>query len=587
MVNRPWSFFTKTQIMKRLIIILIALYGNIANAQNITAAEYFVDTDPGVGNGIAISVPAGTTSTFTASVPTVSLPMGFHFLAIRAKDATGKWGMLESRGFYISSSTATAANISAAEYFIDTDPGLGAGVALSIPSGSTSTFTTLIPTTSLAAGFHFIAIRVKDAAGNWGMFETRGFYISTSTANVGNITAAEFFIDSDPGAGAGTAVTIPSGGISTFTTLIPTSSLAAGFHFLAIRTRDLSGKWGFFETRGFYISTSTANAPNIVAAEYFFDTDPGVDAAIPLSIPAGATSSFTLSLPTTSLSPGFHRLAIRTKNASGGWGLFEQQFFYIRPAPVDMTVTVSGEYFFDTDPGLGNGMPFNFTTPGLTVTEALNLNVPAGTGQGAHTLVMRVKDANGFWGLFDTATFIVSGVIPLRFLDFNGRKQGKEALLNWTTENEINTSHFIIERSFNGFIFSSIGTISSLNRSGVNHYSFTDHSPLDGINFYRLKQVDKDGKFTYSPIVRILFSGYGKDLVLYPVPAIDKLNIDYAGKRNTVYITVYDAAGRQVMNSSMPNQSPLRLNVSTLPAGKYYVQLSDGETPAGGVFMKK
>jgi hypothetical protein len=263
--------------MKRLsVLFVLILFITAARSQNITAAEYFIDADPGTGNGVPVSIstPAAIVN-FTANVSTASLATGFHFVAIRTRDANGTWGLFETRGFYISATATNAPNITAAEYFFDSDPGPGNGTATSNGgSGAVVNFTAIVPT-SLAAGFHFLAIRTKDASGVWGLFETRGFFISSNTANAANITAAEYYFDSDPGPGNGTATSVgSSGGVVNFTTVIPTS-LAAGFHFLAIRTKDANGTWGLFETRGFYISSSTANAPNIIAAEYFFDADPG------------------------------------------------------------------------------------------------------------------------------------------------------------------------------------------------------------------------------------------------------------------------------------------------------------------------
>lgn len=373
-------------------------------SQNITAAEYFVDTDPGKGNGVAVSISApGDIVNFTASVPTVSLSTGFHFLAVRVKDANGIWGLFEKRGFYISTSTSDAANITAAEYFFDADPGVGNGIALSVgASGATVNFAPVIPT-SLSAGFHFLAIRVKGANGIWGMFEKRGFYISSSTTDVANIVAAEYFFDADPGTGNGIATSVgASGAVVNFTATIPTS-LSAGFHFLAIRTKNASGIWGMFEKRGFYISSSTTDAANITAAEYFFDTDPGVGNGIATSVGAsGAVVNFTATIP-TSLTSGFHFLAIRTKGADGKWGLFEKRGFYISTATANSPIIVAAEYFFDADPGVGNGNSLTVTTPGNTVTQTFN--IPAGAlPLGQHFVSIRVKDQSGKWGLYEYDT---------------------------------------------------------------------------------------------------------------------------------------------------------------------------------------
>ena len=109
--------------MKRLsVLCVMILFVTTARSQNITAAEYFIDADPGRGNGVpvTISTPADIVN-FTANVSTASLLTGFHFVAIRTKDANGTWGLFETRGFYISASTTNAPNIAAAEYFFDHD----------------------------------------------------------------------------------------------------------------------------------------------------------------------------------------------------------------------------------------------------------------------------------------------------------------------------------------------------------------------------------------------------------------------------------------------------------------------------------
>lgn len=394
--------------MKRLIT-LLAMFFSIAavQAQNITNAEYFFDSDPGPGNGTAIAVTTpGSTININTNISTASLGNGFHFIGLRVKDATGIWSLFEKRGFYISGSTTDAADISAAEYFLDTDPGVGNGTALTVgTTGGLVNFTASIPV-SLTAGFHFLAIRTKGTNGQWGLYEKRGFYISSSTANAADITAAEYFLDTDPGAGNGTALAVgASGAVVNFTAAIPTA-LPPGFHFLAIRTKGSDGIWGHYEKRGFYISSATANAADITAAEYFFDTDPGVGNGIPTSVgTSGATVNFNVSMP-TSLSHGFHFVAIRTKGADGKWGLYEKRGFYVSTASGDMGNIVAAEYFFDADPGIGNGTALTINTPGATVTQNFLIPEPSLT-LGQHYLSIRVKDANGVWSLYEYDTLSI------------------------------------------------------------------------------------------------------------------------------------------------------------------------------------
>ncbi|MFZ1528933.1 MAG: T9SS type A sorting domain-containing protein [Ferruginibacter sp.] len=476
-------------------------------AQTITAAEYFVDSDPGPGNGTAIAVTAGTTINLNVNVPTTALSNGFHFVAIRTRDVNGKWGLFEKAGFYISSATSNVGNMTAAEYFVDTDPGVGNGTAISVTAGANVNFVASVSTASLANGFHFVAIRTRDANGKWGLFEKAGFYISSATSNAGNITAAEYFVDTDPGVGNGTAISVTAGANVNFVASVSTASLANGFHFVAIRTRDANGKWGLFEKAGFYISTQTTNAPDMAEAEYFIDTDPGVGNGMPFIIPGGQS--------------------------------FNQNFI---------------------------------------------LPIPAGLSNGQHFIAIRVKDK---WGLFAFDTIEVSGTVPLSLLSFEAKKRGETVGLSWKTTNEINTSHFEIERSSNGTGFTKIGSKNSANIPGEHAYLYDDTQPHKGVNFYRLKQVDIDGKYRYSKIIRVLFNAYGNGLEIYPNPAKDMVQFAFAGKQKNVLITVYDAQGRQVLFENKLNIQPLSLNVSALAKGTYTVQLSDGETVASGSFIKQ
>jgi PKD repeat protein len=184
--------------MKKLLLIMLCscCIFLFANAGNITAAEYFIDSDPGIGNGTALNVGvSGTIVNFVAAVPTASLSAGFHFVAIRTKDASGKWGLFENRGFYLSGQTTNVANIIAAEYYYDTDPGVGNGTAIPIPAPiSNYTDSLILPLGSLPIGNHRIAIRVKNADGHWGLLENKLFNICTRN---GPLSKMNFHIENN------------------------------------------------------------------------------------------------------------------------------------------------------------------------------------------------------------------------------------------------------------------------------------------------------------------------------------------------------------------------------------------------------
>ncbi|MBP9924669.1 MAG: gliding motility-associated C-terminal domain-containing protein [Cyclobacteriaceae bacterium] len=394
------------------VLIFLLFISSSISAQTLLKAEYFFDTDPGVNNGTAITLAANTgTLTFTSSIPTTSLSQGFHQLGLRVKETGGRWSIFESRGFYITASTADAANITKAEYFFDADPGNGNGINIPVTAGATTNFTVSLPTTSLAQGFHFLAIRTKGIDGRWGVFEARGFYITGSTTDATNITKAEYFFDTDPGNGNGINIPVTAGATTNFTVSLP-ASLAPGFHFLAIRIKGADGKWGVFETRGFYVTGSTANAPDIKKAEYFFDTDPGSENGIALTIPTGATSNFTVSLPTTALTPGFHFLAIRMQGVDGRWSVFESRGFYISPTGTNAGDIVAAEYFFDdVDPGEGNGLSLLVSPTGAIINQVFDIPSTA-LVSGVHTVSIRVQGSDNIWSTFETKSFTVLACTP-------------------------------------------------------------------------------------------------------------------------------------------------------------------------------
>jgi hypothetical protein len=323
-------------------------------SQNITAAEYFIDIDPGAGKGksIAVTTP-GDIVNLTATIPVAALPSGFHFLGVRTRTADGVWGMYDTRGFYITRASSDVSNVSAAEYFLDNDPGIGKATAMNVGnSGGVVNFTATIPQ-NLSPGFHFLAIRTRGADGVWGFFETRGFYITQTSSDVSNISAAEYFLDNDPGIGKATAMNVGnSGGVVNFTATIP-QNLSPGFHYVAIRTKGADGVWGFFEARGFYVSEGAEDAGDITALEYFYDNDPGAGKATRVNInPAVASYKDSLIVPLGTLPLGNHIIGIRVRNSRGKWSLIENKRIKVctKDGPVSrMTYFTEGNRVFFTN----------------------------------------------------------------------------------------------------------------------------------------------------------------------------------------------------------------------------------------------
>ena len=160
-------------------------------------------------------------------------------------------------------------------------------------------------------------------------------------------------------------------------------------------------------------------------------------------------------------------------------------------------------------------------------------------------------------------------ILPLNWLDFTVVNCSDNICLRWLTENEQNTSHFEIERSTDGKNFEQIGTRVSANTPGKHSYDATDYSPAHGINFYRIKQVDADGMFTYSDVVSAKISVKGV-LTIAPNPANNFIKLRGIVKAEKVII--YSTTG-QIFKQWQNVNGDQELNIANLQQGVYMLKV--------------
>jgi hypothetical protein len=269
------------------------------------------------------------------------------------------------------------------------------------------------------------------------------------------------------------------------------------------------------------------------------------------------------------------------------------------------TVAVPPASFTSTDPSTGTvtniiitGFPTNVT--GITINgipynsgnfPVGGVTVPAPGGVPTQPILIDPNDGGVIvvipFKAVDNATFqsnntgsvtVPFGVpLPLDLLAFNARKQGNVAIMNWETANESKVKAFEIERGTNGITFSYIGSVAAANGT-KNAYDFTDRKPNMGANFYRLKMVDVDGKFTYSTIKQLEFTDTKMDLVLYPNPTTSELNIEFksgnCGDVNHASVSVFDISGRMVISKPWDEvcNNPVKVvDLSQLTDGAYFI----------------
>lgn len=419
--SRQFAMGKGTTLSKGICLLLIAycLLVPLANAQIINRAEYFIDADPGHGNGTAVTVPSPSANVnFNFTVPTTSLGSGFHILGFRMRQSiNGLWSHAQYGAFYIVPVTSipTAVNLTKGEYFFDGDPGFGNGTAIPVTASSTvSLIVNNISISSLSPGFHTISFRFRDDQEKWTHTSAQSFYIvpPNSVPSATQITKAEYFFDADLGNGNNTPLPVTAGNPLTINPAISVTGLPIGFHKLGIRYRDNRGTWSHAEVRSFYIFDANLNTPaDIVAAEYFVDTDPGIGSGTKIpGIIQGSTIDQLVALDMTGVPTGAHTLNVRVKDSKGLWSYHQSAAFSVSSctppatptAPSQsrcnagtLTFTATGAtgsqvYRWYDDPILNNiiATGSTFTTPSLALSKTYYVSIfdPATTCESSRTI---------------------------------------------------------------------------------------------------------------------------------------------------------------------------------------------------------
>jgi len=221
----------------------------------LVSGEWFLNNDPGLENGTPINFSQGNNINIAIALNNAAVVSGFNNLFIRVKDVQGTWSHYEGRTFYVipTPTDTSQLQLSAGEWFLDTDPGIGNGTAITFAQGNTVNSTIALNNAALVAGFHNLFIRVKDVLNVWSHYEGRTFYVIPTTTNAiqPNLVAGEWFIDTDPGLGNGTAINFTASDVVNPIIAIPSGNLSVGIHHLFIRVRDANSVWSHYEGREF------------------------------------------------------------------------------------------------------------------------------------------------------------------------------------------------------------------------------------------------------------------------------------------------------------------------------------------------
>ncbi len=245
------------------------------------------------------------------------------------------------------------------------------------------------------------------------------------------------------------------------------------------------------------------------------------------------------------------------------------------------TIPVYNEY------SLTNGTPatyqvsedLNFT--GATwITYTPNFTYDLSAGDGGKIVYFRVKNVSGTSNSFSSAITLNETVLPVNLISFNVAKNANGSLLNWQTATETNNSHFIIYKSVDGLTFKELAQIGAKNQASK--YQYLDEAPVNGNNYYKLVQVDLDGKLSVLGIKSINFDLNGGSTVsIYPKPAHDRINLNFNRTfENAITLRLFDLSGRQLQTATIPALKALVnyvLDLDTnVTTGVYVISITSG-----------
>ncbi|MFZ1529442.1 MAG: T9SS type A sorting domain-containing protein [Ferruginibacter sp.] len=173
-------------------------------------------------------------------------------------------------------------------------------------------------------------------------------------------------------------------------------------------------------------------------------------------------------------------------------------------------------------------------------------------------------------------------VVPVSFRYFKTSiKENTKVLLEWVTNFEQNTSHYIIERSTDAVVYSELASlVAAGNTQTETHYVYTDHNAATGKNYYRIKQVDRDGRFVYTNISVINISRNGYTMSVYPNPmkSGSLLTVEFSKPVKSCQYLLTDMQGRIIAaGRSVTHNQKAQLGIPKLTAGVYVLNLMINE----------
>jgi ELWxxDGT repeat protein len=278
---------------------------------------------------------------------------------------------------------------------------------------------------------------------------------------------------------------------------------------------------------------------------------------------------------------------VKDINSGTGDGIPNDQNFY------ESVLYTKQGLFFPADDGT-NGIEL-WKSTGTSAGTVIVKNINAGSNSSNPQLNFFLAGGKVYFNATDgtpndpsvTDLFVVDGVfspLPVQLLDFTVTPKKPDALLKWTTAQEINSSYFTVQSSDNAKNWNNIGKVAAMGNSSVKtDYSFTDYGVMNSgknVVYYRLLSTDIDGKISNSNIISLRINNTDQWMVqIFSNPVHGNLNVMLSGIKSQAILSVHNLEGKQIYKRQIQNENGLFSIPLNVEAGVYILQVrSENQT---------
>jgi hypothetical protein len=203
-------------------------------------------------------------------------------------------------------------------------------------------------------------------------------------------------------------------------------------------------------------------------------------------------------------------------------------------------------------------------------------NEGAVTTSGNTTAGSVTSNSMSNWSPFTLGSISMNSPLPITLLSFTGKKETNANVLNWKTSQERNNAFFNVLKSQDGRNFSTLAKVNSKGESGNNEYEYRDENPRFGHTYYRLQQVDKDGKSSNSQVVDLYRDATGNVVNVYPNPTTNAFQLFVkTPNASKITIRILDVQGRLIKTISFNSDETIAFG-NDLKSGVYMVEVREG-----------